>query len=147
MTLKFELGIFKIADSVCFSINKVSSLSESCNNFVLVVISLKKVSIVQRKRLQEDDKLVTAKECPICYEAINDTTTAQLNCGHMFCISCILNTILKTYDARKNDVNCNCPLCRNPISVMSGEKERMIVQLNTIVDIAKINPDVYDCIG
>uniref|UniRef100_A0AB39JAN1 RING-type domain-containing protein n=1 Tax=Florenciella sp. virus SA2 TaxID=3240092 RepID=A0AB39JAN1_9VIRU len=45
-------------------------------------------------------------ECSVCFETT--TTSADINCDHLFCKSCI--------DQIKNKANLNnsCPLCRKP---------------------------------
>lgn len=46
------------------------------------------------------------RECPVCYEAINDTNEIITDCNHNFCKNC--------FDRFTQETN-SCPYCRNEI--------------------------------
>ena len=49
-------------------------------------------------------------ECSICYEKLGKTNICTTPCGHMFCMTCILQL------SKNNSSSSNkCPLCRKPL--------------------------------
>ena len=55
-------------------------------------------------------------ECPVCYEELSSsdkTSPIVLNCGHIFCITCI--RLIR--DNNRISVMITCPLCRRPTRV------------------------------
>jgi hypothetical protein len=51
---------------------------------------------------------LTSNECPICYENFPSKNFAQMDCEHIFCITCAKKLI-------KSNKNIMCALCRSPI--------------------------------
>lgn len=48
--------------------------------------------------------------CILCTQTIGETDRAILSCGHIYCLTCIIE---------QYKVNNKCPCCRNKISVFS----------------------------
>jgi len=53
-------------------------------------------------------------ECPICYCNISDTNCCTTECGHRFCLQCILQASSRT---------SSCPLCRTELISTPPEDE------------------------
>jgi len=53
-------------------------------------------------------------ECPVCFEHIGDKNSCVTNCGHRFCLNCLLQSY--------NSLN-NCPLCRETLNANEKEDE------------------------
>jgi hypothetical protein len=64
----------------------------------------------RRIKLEEEIKVLSRiennNECPICMEVIGDKNKAITECGHTFCLKCLLKSA-----GKKN----NCPLCREKL--------------------------------
>jgi len=77
--------------------------------------SIKRVSIETEVR----DIIVSEEErnCCICYEIKNHEDISQLNCGHKFCGTCIIDHISINY------TNPFCPLCRDKISHVTFQRD------------------------
>jgi hypothetical protein len=45
--------------------------------------------------------------CPICYEDIGDTNTCTTECGHKFCMKCMVTHLQR---------NQQCPMCRTQVA-------------------------------
>jgi len=58
------------------------------------------------KAAANEQKLVNAKECCICYELIGKTNNCVTECGHEYCLKCIL------FSTRNNN---SCPYCRHEL--------------------------------
>ena len=56
------------------------------------------------------------KECPICYCEINNKNCCTTECGHTFCLKCILQT------SYNNQNIPSCPLCRTELIESSSEE-------------------------
>jgi hypothetical protein len=54
------------------------------------------------------------KECPICYDIIGVNNCCTTECGHSFCLKCILS-------ATQN--NHRCPFCRSEILELKSHSE------------------------
>jgi hypothetical protein len=54
---------------------------------------------------------VEATECPICIEDLGETGKTVLKCGHMLCLSCFLQQVLRATAMRSTN-GCACPVCR-----------------------------------
>jgi hypothetical protein len=61
-------------------------------------------------------------ECPICYEEIKEINNCITECGHHYCLKCILNTTQKKM--------YNCPLCR-AVMIENPEKIRVVENIIT----------------
>ncbi len=69
--------------------------------------SVKRISIdaeVHEIPVSEEDR-----NCCICYEIKDYEDISQINCGHKFCVTCIIDHISINY------INPSCPLCREKI--------------------------------
>ena len=77
--------------------------------------NLKKCSICKTKghtklkcKYKEKNQVFVNKECPICYNEINQNNGFLLtNCKHSFCFNCFM---------KWNVENNTCPLCRKKVS-------------------------------
>ena len=56
----------------------------------------------------KETQCLTCNECPICYENFPSRKFAQMDCNHVFCVSCVKKII-------KSNSNVVCALCRTPI--------------------------------
>jgi len=54
---------------------------------------------------------VEATECPICIEDLGETGKTVLKCGHILCLSCFLQQVLRATAMRSTN-GCACPVCR-----------------------------------
>lgn len=63
-------------------------------------------------------------ECPIC---ISDKCDTMLNCGHMFCIDCIVTTVTMAMNDHKKKLTC--ALCRTDTTVIKSIDEVKIDNL------------------
>jgi hypothetical protein len=57
----------------------------------------------------KENPSLSCNECPICYENFPSSKIAQLDCNHIFCITC-------TKKISKSNTNIMCALCRTPIT-------------------------------
>ena len=53
------------------------------------------------------------RTCPICLEQIGDKNFCKTECGHEFCLKCLVSSCMQN--------NTNCPLCRKMIVPESGK--------------------------
>ena len=49
-------------------------------------------------------KKINIKDCPICYNTLSDINVCTTNCGHSFCMDCMIKHLKNKTD---------CPMCRN----------------------------------
>ena len=49
-------------------------------------------------------KKIDIKDCPICYNTLSDINVCTTNCGHSFCMNCMIKHLKNKTD---------CPMCRN----------------------------------
>jgi hypothetical protein len=72
--------------------------------------------------LQVEEEGRKDNECPVCYELIDNTKNnyCKTVCGHMFCFTCIANTI-HTKNA--------CPICRKTLYTTTANKTTTIGNL------------------
>lgn len=56
----------------------------------------------------------TVSECPICYVAIGDRNKCITECGHEFCLKCMLSW---------SQMNVSCPCCREELIEVSTEED------------------------
>lgn len=64
----------------------------------------------------EDEKL-----CPICIDIKEIDDTCKLNCGHVFCCTCI-STLMARYSIIAQNSRL-CPLCRTAITSIDIQKD------------------------
>jgi hypothetical protein len=57
------------------------------------------------------------RNCCICYEMKEPEEISQINCGHKFCGTCIIDHI------SINHINPCCPLCREKINHITFQRE------------------------
>ena len=77
--------------------------------------SVKRISIdteVHEIPVSEEDR-----NCCICYEIKNYEDISQINCGHKFCGTCIIDHISINY------INPCCPLCREKIVCITFQRD------------------------
>jgi hypothetical protein len=53
-------------------------------------------------------------ECCICYETIGEKNNCVTECGHKFCLKCLVTSLLH---------NNGCPYCRTPVFDVPNEEE------------------------
>ena len=58
------------------------------------------------------DTAIETDDCPVCLEKLGETGKTILKCGHVICISCMLQQTL-IHAARQDWKKCCCPVCRN----------------------------------
>ena len=49
-------------------------------------------------------KKIDIQDCPICYNTLSDINVCTTNCGHSFCMDCMIKHLKNKTD---------CPMCRN----------------------------------
>lgn len=54
------------------------------------------------------------EECPVCYEEIGSNNACVTNCGHKFCLNCLL----QSYNSQNR-----CPLCREMLDANKKSEE------------------------
>jgi hypothetical protein len=70
-------------------------------------------------------------DCPVCYECIEKhDNTIRLNCGHLFCESCMfmyLQTVKTSIENLDHFEICvpKCALCRKTITVLQGNVDKL----------------------
>jgi hypothetical protein len=75
-----------------------------------------------------------ADECAICMEELDSVKNfAKTNCGHSFCLSCLVKSL-------KN--NNTCPMCRTNIEETKPENTNMIT-LEDCVDLIKEEMEIF----
>ena len=75
-----------------------------------------------------------AEECPSCMEELDGVKNfAKTNCGHSFCLSCLVKSL-------KN--NNTCPMCRTNIEETKPENTNMIT-LEDCVDLIKEEMEIF----
>lgn len=75
--------------------------------------------------------------CPICMEKHEGKNFCVTECGHKFCLTCLMSSCLKN--------NTNCPLCRKTICPESGkviELEKRIEDCEETIN--ELECDVHD---
>lgn len=60
------------------------------------------------------------KECPICFNELNQNTIQKTDCNHEFCKECLTKTI-QGFLYRRN--KANCPLCRSNMNIIYQNKK------------------------
>ena len=84
--------------------------------------------------------------CPICYEGIGDTNTCTTECGHKFCMKCMVTHLQR---------NQQCPICRRQVApeierVDSDDEDDNIIWTDSDdeeddnLDSVEINSMTYD---
>lgn len=87
--------------------------------------------------LEEIEALCAASTCAICMEDVGQKNAASTECGHTFCLSCLLSQLKHSN---------SCPLCRTPIDQNS---KRVLKPLSysdglALLDHALNAVDIYD---
>jgi hypothetical protein len=75
------------------------------------------------------EKIETTSEedCSICFEDCN----TRLNCGHMFCIDCVVKTVKIAMDDHRKKLTC--ALCRTETNYIISSDEVQIVNLAHLI--------------
>lgn len=123
---------------------RATSIRQEMVLFPEDIATMKSIKILQASH--KIDQL-QAKECPICYEDFTSDAVTKTNCGHHFCNSCILNTVVKKFDVTKHDLKCDCPLCRTQIRKLYGDKTLLLKELKYLARTYHISSDIHDSIG
>lgn len=103
-------------------------------------------SCIFNSKIKIVDKQIDSetKECPICYENLDSDIITNINCGHVFCSSCILSTLLKKYDGADHKIECLCPLCRNKLTHIFGDKPKIKKRLFQLVSLHRFDEDILE---
>ena len=125
-------------------LNRSNAIRQEMALFPEDIVMKKSVQIVQESH---NIKELPVIDCPICYEDFTEDYVVKINCGHYFCNSCILNTVLKKFDINKHELKCDCPLCRKQIQKIYGNKSILEKNLKRLVRTHHISSDIYDSIG
>ena len=70
-----------------------------------IVENISALPVLRETAIETDD-------CPVCLEKLGETGKTILKCGHVICISCMLQQTL-IHAARQDWKKCCCPVCRN----------------------------------
>lgn len=70
-----------------------------------IVENISALPVLRETAIETDD-------CPVCLEKLGETGKTILKCGHVICISCMLQQTL-IHSARQDWKKCCCPVCRN----------------------------------
>ena len=83
---------------------------------------------------QQHQHLERADECAICMEELDNVKNfAKTNCGHSFCLSCLVKAL-------KN--NNTCPMCRTNIEEEKPQNPN-IIKLEECVELIKEEMDMF----
>ncbi len=74
-----------------------------------------------------------SKKCPICLEMVADTNCCITDCGHHFCLHCLVTHCNK---------NGNCPLCGMPLFIQPDTSDSSGINVDRIMDIIYSVEDV-----
>lgn len=85
---------------------------------------LSDISIVSEQEIVSEKEQIVAKktmtifatdnECPICYDVMGDTNKCITECGHSYCLSCLLHSYER---------NTLCPCCRTEMCKRENVEE------------------------
>lgn len=75
---------------------------------------------IKKKYMKSKEKKYCSGECAICFENIGKTNTCTTECGHTFCLTCILK-LTKNNSSSSN----KCPMCRE--SLLKVEEPNIII--------------------
>ena len=70
-----------------------------------IVKNISTLPVLRETAIETDD-------CPVCLEKLGETGKTILKCGHVICISCMLQQTL-IHSASQDWKKCCCPVCRN----------------------------------
>jgi hypothetical protein len=88
----------------------------------------------QHQQSQQHQHQQHADECAICMEELDSVKNfAKTNCGHSFCLSCLVKSL-------KN--NNTCPMCRTNIEEKKPENPNVIT-LEDCVDLIKEEMEMF----
>jgi len=110
-------------------IETIYNASEEGNHFEDVVLkqSLDLTCEYVKKNVAHETtkQLQDTEECIICYSGV--TCDTVLNCGHTYCIDCVITTVkLSLNDHRKK---LTCPMCRADMKHVQSTNEREVYNL------------------
>lgn len=72
---------------------------------------------------ESDEELDKNLECPICYEDIKLLDSVTLNCGHLFCYTCIKSTMQSHPNLRRSP---SCAMCRETMTTFVVKNEELL---------------------
>jgi hypothetical protein len=88
----------------------------------------------QQQQPPQSNRIEYADECAICMEELdNGKNFAKTNCGHSFCLSCLVRAL-------KN--NNTCPICRANIEEDRPQNPN-IIKLDECVELIKDEMDMF----
>jgi len=94
------------------------AIVEQVNDMINLIQQHKKEKEELLQKIQkldkEKDNVESSLSCAICFDSYVDKEPVCLDCGHIFCNSCIV-TLLKTLGGFSH----SCPTCRAPFSMDS----------------------------
>jgi len=92
---------------------------------------------VQHEPIQTTVQKISVTEeernCCICFELKETTDISQINCGHKFCGSCVIQHI------SRNTNESSCPLCREKITHITFQDEHYQSEFNNI----NLSPEIH----
>jgi hypothetical protein len=91
-------------------ITKFSPLPRAVNKYNIV-------SVLQLPTVPLEESF---QECGICIESVNRKNMVHLNCNHLFCGTCINQSIKSQYDPEKNPT---CAFCRGTITTFTTQNK------------------------
>ncbi len=96
------------------------------NRFVSITITDNSISEQQDE--EQAKEIITKKKdtnvCSICYENMEDSFTTTLKCKHTYHTDCYTTYI--AYNVINKKETINCPLCRNNVLKIAGNKPEII---------------------
>ena len=88
---------------------------------------------------RERENKIRDTECPVCQEEMPEDKATELNCGHKFHTTCLINYLIKGNHSN----SYTCPLCRRPIfsdvvgnyinKLLSQSPENMLVAAEEVL--------------
>lgn len=97
--------------------------------------------------INENNNKSSYDDCVICLEQMNQTKEIRLGCKHTFCSFCIINDIMKKYSKTNHTLECVCPLCRQKIRKIYGNRGNITKNLHNIMQKNRIFTDISDLIN
>ena len=95
--------------SLCFTCNKYEHGCPCCILELQEKVNIEAERERERERREAEEARVNeVTECCICMDTIQITNRAVTECGHVFCLGCLLQHL-----TRKND----CPMCRHIVGL------------------------------
>ena len=69
------------------------------------------IVIIENTINNEDDNDDDIENCPICLDIINNYNNIMTNCGHKYCLTCIISLLIHKERKIEQDNLLKCPIC------------------------------------